>query len=77
MIKIWNEAFLKKQPEIQETQADAKLRIADYFPLAVLAAASLLMGIFAATVFHFTMLAANQLIDPALYIETVLRNNTP
>lgn len=77
MIKIWNEAFLKKQPEIPEVQADAKLRLADYFPLAVLAAASLLMGIFAATVFHFTMLAANQLIDPALYIETVLRNNTP
>ncbi len=74
MVKIWNEAFLKKQPGNMENQDIVKLRLADYFPLALLAFASLLMGIFAATVFHYTMEAANQLIEPASYIDTVLRN---
>ena len=77
MIKIWNEAFLKKQPENQENQELIKLNWADYMPLAILATASVLMGIFAATVFTYAMEAANQLIDPTNYIDTVLRNRTP
>ncbi|MBU1013257.1 MAG: Na+/H+ antiporter subunit D [Bacteroidetes bacterium] len=77
MVKIWNEAFLKKQPENYENQESLKLNWADYVPLAILATASVLMGIFAATVFTYTMEAANQLIEPANYIETVLRNRTP
>jgi hypothetical protein len=36
-----------------------------------------LMGVFAATVFNYAMEAANQLIEPANYIDTVLRNRTP
>jgi len=77
MIKIWNEAFLKKQPENHENQVSIKLNWADYMPLAILATASILMGVFAATVFTYTMEAANQLIDPTNYIDTVLRNRTP
>jgi multicomponent Na+:H+ antiporter subunit D len=77
MIKIWNEAFLKKQPENHENQESIKLNWADYVPLAILATASVLMGVFAATVFTYTMEAANQLIDPTNYIDTVLRNRTP
>ena len=77
MIKIWNEAFLKKQPENQANQKPIKLNWADYVPLAILATASVLMGIFAATVFTVTMEAANQLIEPTNYIDTVLRNKTP
>jgi len=77
MIKIWNEAFLKKQPENHENQESIKLNWADYMPLAILATASVLMGIFAATVFTYAMEAANQLIDPTNYIDTVLRNRTP
>jgi len=77
MIKIWNEAFLKKQPENQANQKPIKLNWADYVPLAILATASVLMGIFAATVFTVTMEAANQLIEPTKYIDTVLRNRTP
>jgi len=77
MIKIWNEAFLKKQPENQANQKPIKLNWADYVPLAILATASVLMGIFAATVFAYTMEAANQLIEPTNYIDTVLRNKTP
>jgi len=77
MIKIWNEAFLKKQPENHENQESIKLNWADYMPLAILATASVLMGIFAATVFTYAMEAANQLIDPTNYIDTVLRNRKP
>ncbi len=77
MIKIWNEAFLKKQPENDQNKESIKLNWADYVPLAILATASVLMGIFAATVFNYTMEAANQLIEPANYIDTVLRNRTP
>jgi multicomponent Na+:H+ antiporter subunit D len=77
MIKIWNEAFLKKQPENLDNKETVKLYWADYVPLAILATASVLMGIFAATVFTYAMEAANQLIEPANYIDTVLRNRTP
>jgi multicomponent Na+:H+ antiporter subunit D len=77
MIKIWNEAFLKKQPENYEKQESIKLNWPDYVPLAILATASVLMGVFAATVFNYAMEAANQLIEPANYIDTVLRNRTP
>ena len=77
MIKIWNEAFLKKQPENYENKESIKLNRADYVPLVILATASVLMGIFAATVFNYAMEAANQLIEPANYIDTVLRNRTP
>jgi len=34
---------------------------------------SILMGIFAYSVFNYTMEAANQLIDPDLYINSVLK----
>jgi len=77
MIKIWNEAFLKKQPENYENKESVKLNWADYVPLAILATASVLMGIFAATIFNYAMEAANQLIEPANYIDTVLRNRVP
>jgi multicomponent Na+:H+ antiporter subunit D len=72
MIKIWNEAFLKKQPENTIQLKTGKLSLLDYFPLALLAMASLLMGIFASTVFHYAMEAANQLTTPSIYIESVL-----
>jgi multicomponent Na+:H+ antiporter subunit D len=77
VIKIWNEAFLKKDPGKYETQESAGLNWADYVPLAILATASVLMGIFAATVFSYAIEAANQLIEPTNYIETVLKHRIP
>jgi len=77
MIKIWNEAFLKKQPDNQENKIVLKLRWPDYVPLTILAAASVLMGVFAASVFSYTMEAANQLIEPSHYINAVLSNKMP
>jgi multicomponent Na+:H+ antiporter subunit D len=77
MIKIWNEAFLKKQPENTSANAVVKLVFADYIPLAILATASLLLGIFASPVFDFVMQAGNQLFEPSDYMNAVLSNQLP
>lgn len=73
MIKIWNEAFLKKQPEGKLLSVVVKLKFSDYVPLAILAGASVLMGIFASSVFDYVMQAGNQLIEPSAYINAVLK----
>lgn len=73
MIKIWNEAFLKKQPQNEyDTGVIKKLRFLEVLPSVLLGMASILMGIFAARVFEFTMKAANQLINSSTYIEQIL-----
>jgi len=78
MIKIWNEAFLKKQPENEFAKTPfKKLQFVEYFPSVLLGAVSILMGIFAFYVFDFTMEAGNQLTNPELYIETVLKRVNP
>ena len=78
MIKIWNEAFLKAQPENEyASKPYRKLQFTEYFPSVFLGLISILMGIFAVFVFDFTLEAAHQLTDPALYIETVLKGLNP
>ena len=73
MIKIWNEAFLKKQPQNEyDTEEIKKLRFLEVLPSVLLGMASILMGVFAAHIFDFTMKAANQLIDSSTYIEQIL-----
>lgn len=72
MIKIWNEAFLKAQPEEYITEKKTKITFSELFPSALLATASLLLGIFANPVFSYIMKAAEQLSDPVKYISSVL-----
>jgi multicomponent Na+:H+ antiporter subunit D len=73
MIKIWNEAFLKKQPDNDlEYDKANKLTFSEGLPSIILGLISILMGIFAYSVFNYTMEAANQLIKPDLYINSVL-----
>jgi multicomponent Na+:H+ antiporter subunit D len=72
MIKIWNEAFLKAQPKEYEKEAKTHVTFAEIFPSALLALASLLLGIFASPVFNYIMKAAEQLSDPVNYITSVL-----
>ncbi|MBN2611660.1 MAG: Na+/H+ antiporter subunit D [Bacteroidales bacterium] len=73
MIKIWNEAFLKKQPDNAFNQSGKiKTGFIEVLPSVILGLVSILMGLFAATVFQYTLEAANQLIDPTIYIEKVL-----
>src|SRR5690554_3891397 len=74
MLKIWNEAFLKDQPQNEhEINKGKKFIFIEYLPSLILGTMSILMGIFAYYVFDYTMEAANQLFDPKLYIETVLK----
>lgn len=72
MIKIWNEAFLKKQPERSEIPLNVKIGFSDILPSVILATASILIGVLAAPFFELTLAAANQLMDPNVYIEAVL-----
>jgi multicomponent Na+:H+ antiporter subunit D len=74
MIKIWNEAFLKDQPQNEyDTKSFRKPTFGEYFPSLFLGAITVLMGIFAFYVFDFTLAAAEQLMDPQPYIDTVLK----
>lgn len=77
MIKIWNEAFLKKDTEASDANNFAKPAFPELLPSVLLGSASLLMGLFAATVFAYTMLAAEQLLVPTNYIESVLNGLKP
>jgi multicomponent Na+:H+ antiporter subunit D len=73
MIKIWNEAFLKKQPEAGEKECYfVKPIFFEVLPSIILGAASILMGLFASPIFDFTMQAAEQLLEPTAYIQQVL-----
>jgi multicomponent Na+:H+ antiporter subunit D len=73
MIKIWNEAFLKKSPEnIVPAKEPEQPALSDLLPSAILGAATILMGLFAAPLFQYTLDAAEMLINPGFYIDTVL-----
>lgn len=72
MIKIWNEAFLKKQPENKFATKKVKLKFTDMLPSIILGTASILMGVFAYRIVDITLKAANQLIEGSDYINTVL-----
>ena len=73
MIKIWNEAFLKKAPEHVSDNKNIKLTFKDYLPSVILGSISILMGIFASEVFDFVHHAAESLMDNATYIKSVLK----
>jgi len=78
MIKIWNEAFLKNQPDNAFVDRPSqKIPFAEYFPSLLLGVVSILMGIFAVYVFRVTLEAADQLMNPTPYIETVLKGVRP
>ncbi|MFO8087133.1 MAG: proton-conducting transporter membrane subunit [Bacteroidales bacterium] len=74
MIKIWNEAFLKKQEQPSEMPVSSqKLSFREALPSVILGVISILLGIFAAPVFEFTMDAAEVLLNTSNYIDTVLK----
>lgn len=72
MIKIWNEAFLKKQPEGQLGSIQQKLTFADILPTALLGMGSIILGVFASYFFKISYFAAEQLIDSQNYINHIL-----
>jgi multicomponent Na+:H+ antiporter subunit D len=78
MIKIWNEAFLKKQPGADDSNpARLKPTFLEVLPLVLLGMVTIALGIFAQPVFRFIMEAAEDLIDGSAYIEAILNQGKP
>lgn len=78
MIKIWNEAFWKPAPSNpaprSATSGIGKLERSLFIgPIALLAAVTIIMGVFAEPFFALALRAGEQLIDPAQYVRAVLR----
>ena len=75
MTKIWAEAFWKAHPEgisPELARIDTPTRRALLLPIAGLAALTLIIGFFPEPFVIFAETAAAQLLDPTLYISTVL-----
>ncbi|NDL71028.1 Na+/H+ antiporter subunit D [Vreelandella alkaliphila] len=83
MVKIWNEVFWKDLPEnnhVPSPQAsagdDGRLIKPSlwmmYLPVVVLAAMSLLIGVFAEPIMQVMILIGDQLMNPSGYIEAVM-----
>jgi len=73
MVKIWSEAFWKAEPA-EAAPPDARKRLSGWMlaPIIVLAATTVLMGLCMEPVIRFALEAAQQLLDPQTYINTVL-----
>ncbi|CUH62096.1 Na+/H+ antiporter subunit D [Thalassobacter stenotrophicus] len=80
MTKIWGQAFWKPHPEgyvptLATLPAGQKLALMT--PITALAIMTVLIGVFPQPFVSFAETSAAQLLDPTLYIETVLRLNAP
>lgn len=75
MVKIWNEAFLKKMPgKDAAPKAAVRLTFIDFLPSLILGSVTILMGLFASQVFDLTLVAAESLLNPVDYIESVMNS---
>ncbi len=76
MTKIWAEAFWKARPDGNRSSSLAALarpaRLTQLGPLVLLAASMVLLGLAAEPVMVLSMRAAEQLLDPTTYVQTVL-----
>ncbi len=72
MMKIWAEAFWKKPPEPLEPVRHPGAFWVLYVPIAGMALITLCIGIFAQPIFALAMAAAEQMLDPQVYIDAVL-----
>lgn len=75
MTKIWSEAFWKPMPS-GETPAPESGRFMDmismYLPIILLAACTLVIGLYAGPFFELAERSAAELLDPSAYIRAVL-----
>lgn len=77
MTKIWSEVFWKKMPETDEIvlqggETDSGSLIPLIAPIIVLASITLLIGFFPEPVFSLATKASEQLLNPDIYIDSVL-----
>ncbi len=71
MVKIWNEGFWKKQPD-NALVTQNKVPFSMYLPVVILAAGTIVLGVFAEYFVEIGKAAAQQLINPDEYIQKVL-----
>jgi multicomponent Na+:H+ antiporter subunit D len=71
MVKIWNEAFWKDSPDDWHSP-ERPVPVAMMVPSVALAACTVAFGLFPGVFFSYAELAAEQLVEPAAYIEAVL-----
>lgn len=78
MMKIWTRVFWGEESRAPQPGAAERLalwrtrRLARYAPVIVLAVAAAAMGVFAQPLLGYSERAAEQLLDPSLYVEAVL-----
>jgi len=72
MLKLWTEAFWKPAPESDTKKPGINIR-AWLFPIAFLAATTVLIGLGAGPMFRFALQAGDQLMNPSIYIQAVMR----
>jgi multicomponent Na+:H+ antiporter subunit D len=70
MVKIWNEAYWKKEPEVVKTRGT--VHPSTLIATGLLAGAVVLMGVFAGPVIDICLQAGEQIVNPAMYISAVL-----
>ncbi len=82
MMKIWNQAFWKKDPELVEDKSEvvpglfSKQNVFMTIPIIFLALITITIGFYPEPFFLVAERAANELMNPSIYIETIL-GNTP
>ena len=76
MIKIWTQAYWKQQPEEYVRPLPPNPRssawVLRFAPVVMLTICTIVIGLGAEFFFDVSMQAAQQLLDPGLYVETVL-----
>ncbi|MEE2001846.1 Na+/H+ antiporter subunit D [Alkalimonas sp. MEB108] len=77
MIKIWNEAFWKASPEPNPAVPAPTRNGLLYWTIGLLAAMTVAIGLFGQPIYLMAEMAAEQLLNPAGYIEAVLGGTAP
>uniref|UniRef100_UPI0040561D45 proton-conducting transporter transmembrane domain-containing protein n=1 Tax=Candidatus Electrothrix sp. TaxID=2170559 RepID=UPI0040561D45 len=71
MVKIWNEAYWKKEPEDVPVK-NGNVHPSTIIATAILAVAVIVLGLFAGPVMEMSLNAAEQIVNPEMYINAVL-----
>jgi multicomponent Na+:H+ antiporter subunit D len=73
MTKIWSEAFWKPAPKKQPVAKLTRSELYSYYvPIVTLASLTVIIGLSAGPLFTFAQQAAQQLLQPAAYVQAVL-----
>ncbi len=73
MLKLWAEAFWKPEPESAADPKKPGINVRAWlYPIAFLAATTVLIGLGAGPIFRFALQAGEQLMNPSIYIQAVM-----